>query len=1601
MKDDNNHDSLPEDGTKPDDKSLVDNDLDTKLDAKNLDPKNPDGEDLDVNQADTASSEDLDPAQKDARWLRRWYPLGFVSKIAIVLALILILVMLGAYYAVGTPWGTRLLINAIVQQTGISLTYGKGNLRDGIWVYDLKIPSKPPKNYVEVTVDKAYVKIGWRALIHKQVHLREANINRMVITYKKPPSNKPFDYSRIALPVNLILDDVKANLVRYQQVTRDPIDFKQAHVQNFTWYDTQITVGEGKLAYNNLLSVDKIKGKIDLQQDYPLDVTGLVIVNSLSKVYVDALDTHATGSLKFLTADIKSKYNKSDVTGHVTAQPMDKNAPFNAKLEWKDVLLPYATSQNIHLKNGLATATGVTNNIQLRINADLTAKDIPDGHYQGRGVIANQKLSIEYLTAKVAQGTLTSQGTIDWHDRTRIALMNTGNGFKIRQLLPKDIAPYAPETLTGKLGIVYDVATDKLPMQVRANLRQDDGEIINADIRQAKGNHKPYTIDANWQQLIRHNLPSIGELNSPNGKAQVIFQPADGKRPSSVQAQVNANILKLNQAPSGNYQVNVNKTGQLVDITQLVYQGVAGNLAGNGKIKLASGNQPLAWQINAKTNHLNAHSILNSIPLQDLSGNVVASGTLQQIRQANRAVVTRHDVTINQIDMTGDLLGANNSKKHLALKGTGKVRADLLGNKLSYIAAKFDGSLNAPNVPAGSFKFDIAGTPQQLKINQFSHQGKEGYVNANGSIDMTNGVGWQINADMKNFDASYFVPSLPSQITGTINTDGYWRAGAQYIHIANMNLKGRLKNQPLLATGQLTAKLNLPKDLSSLRQVIENSANSQKYGQIRHLIESLQANNLLVQWGSNRITANGNQNQLVTSVDISTLNQLMPQLKGIVKGGIILTQDNNQALPNIYVDLVGRNISLPNFVVLDAKVTGKLVNLAKSPSQLQLTATGINIANQPLRSVQLYFNGTQDNHTLDVKADSTKGQIQATLKGRIDLAKKQWSGMLGNGQIGTKYAKLQQLQPAQMLFGWQNLNVQMAAHCWQMVGQNGSLCLKNNLVVSNGQGNVDVSVQQIDSQIFSVVMPRDIAWSGKLNGTALVHWQKNQRPSINASFFTDNGVFGTAPQTPEENPTTIAYERISVIARSTAEGLKLRADIKTANGAGNGYLDATVNPYIQSKPISGTIVFQDIDLAVFKPFFPSFERLTGNGLVAGKISGSLMQPKFVGDIELQDAGLSITGVPMRFDKINVLSHVAGNQASIDGSFASAGDGQGTITGTVDWTRELQAKLKLQGKALQVSQPPAISAIINPIFDVIVKPSQRYVNIVGVIDVPRATIRPPETTGNVVSKSPDVNVIDRRLMGQIDDVLKVTQPWNINADVGVDLGDRISFQGFGARLPLAGALHITQRGQGTMKAEGVVQVSRRSKVEVFGQSLTLNFAQVRFNGEVMKPLLNVEAVKDVQGVQVGVKVKGSASEPSITVFNNGGLSEQQAMNALVTGSLNNNSGQNTNEQDFRNRVNNTIAAAGLSYGLSGTRKFTNQIGRAFGLQRLTLDANGSGNDTLVSLTGYITPDLFIRYGVGVFTSQPELSMRYQLTRRLYIEAKSAINNSVDLIYNWRY
>jgi translocation and assembly module TamB len=289
---------------------------------------------------------------------------------------------------------------------------------------------------------------------------------------------------------------------------------------------------------------------------------------------------------------------------------------------------------------------------------------------------------------------------------------------------------------------------------------------------------------------------------------------------------------------------------------------------------------------------------------------------------------------------------------------------------------------------------------------------------------------------------------------------------------------------------------------------------------------------------------------------------------------------------------------------------------------------------------------------------------------------------------------------------------------------------------------------------------------------------------------------------------------------------------------------------------------------------------------------------------------------------------------------------------------------------------------------------------GKVDVPRALISMPEATEPVVGVSSDVRVV-REGQDQLA-ILRAAKPWQIRADIGVSIGNQVIFQGFNSRIPLVGRLNLTQRGLDTaMNASGAIGVSQKVKIEAYGQSLDLNRAIARFNGPVSNPTLDVDANKSVQGSTVGVRVTGTASVPNIQIYNDAGLSEQEALNALVTGRINEGSSSLSNTAGFKSDVNNTIAAAGISMGLGGTRALTNQIGRTFGLSGLALDAQGTGDDTQVSLTGYITPDLFIRYGVGVFTPVNKLTLRYQVNKRLYLEASQALERSLDIFYNWRF
>lgn len=1659
-----------------------------------------------------------DPAQHDARLMRRWYPVGFLVKLLILMASLIVLMLAIFFYAAGTEGGTRLILEKVAAETGVKLEYGQGNLRDGLLLTDIDLQANED---LQILVDKAYVKVGWRALFAKEVHLRDADIGRIEIIDNKLATDEPFAYDTIELPVNLRFDNASINRITYRQVGKQPIRFSNIHATDLTWVGTNIELAQGQLYYSDVLKVEQLRGSIQLQGDYPLDIKSTLTVNPLTQAYIDPLLVSAQGTLKRTVGRISSRYNDAAVQGEFLVQGLDDDAPFQAKLHWDDIQLPYLEEQNIHLHSGVATASGVISNIRLRINSDLSAKDIPSGHYRGRGVIANNQLHIEQLNAATPQGKLNLTGVLDWATAFKADIRVRGSDVALREFVPSDYieyAPYLPNRLNGQLDLLYQDQPVGSEQDIVVKLVQRDGEQLDVHLRQGRQSAKskqaaPWYIDARWQQLRRQQVPDIGSIDSPFGNAKVIV------RGNRLNVSADARVQELNAAPKGDYQVKLQKVGDRIDLNQVNYKGVVGDLSATGQLTLATAQQPLKWQVNASSKQLLPQAYDGSLPVQRLSGFINASGSMRNVtrshaRSRSRISGQQHDIRIVDSDLVAVIDSdiayrssstSTHSGQTVAITGSGDAKLDVINGQLSHFDARFNGNLGAEQLPAGQIKLDVYGTPkyitarqllydgeagllnargsldlrqnmvwlldadmqnldvgyfvpdtpaivsgklvtegswltsssgssgrlgkfavnfngsldteqlpagrlsldasgdaQNIRINTLTHEGEAGQIVASGTVGVADGIRWDINAQMQQFNLGYFVQDMPSRISGSILTHGHWGNHTQSIAIEQMNLSGSIKQQPLHARGKLIAQLRLPKDLPNYLKRMQTQSAEQQYQQVNALVDTLKADNLMLHWGDNLITANGNEQQLIAQVNLTSLHQLSDNLAGKLVGGVTLLQAppsaSRQPLPSIYVDLKAANIALPNLLLTQGHIQGKIVNLAYSPSQLSIRATGLQSGDKVIDAFSADFEGTELNHRLHIDVTKQKIRLAVQLAGGYDRQQQIWRGILSNGKIESPYANLKQLQAAELMANVGSSRLQMAAHCWQTSDNRGKLCLQDKLIASAQAGQVDMVVQNIDTSLFAAFLPDDMSWQALLNGKAKASWQQGKPPTINATLYSDNGKIGML-QDGDSQPVTMSYQRVSLIAVSVANGLKLRTDI-TASRGGHGYADVVIDPYKDSKPIAGALVLEDFNLAVFKPFFPGMRVLEGEANLAGGLGGTLTEPLFYGNFDLSDGRVAMLGLPVNLNDINATAQIRGKTANIEGTFNS-GDGVGELTGTVDWQQELQAKLSIIGERLAIVQPPMLSAEINTDIDVIVQPMRKSVTIEGAVTVPKATIRPPEATEEIVTESDDVVVLDRRMVGNIDEVLAISKPWSINTDIGLDLGDEVVFRGFGAVLPLAGAINVTQQGQSDLRARGVIQVSRRTQVDAFGQQLELNYGQLRFNGSITNPRLSIEAVKEIEGKTVGVRIKGNANEPNIVVFNNAGLTEQQAMNALVTGRLSNTGATQISEEGFKSRVTNTFAAAGLSFGFSGTRDLTNQIGRAFGFQSLTLDASGSQDDTNVNVTGYISPDLYIRYGIGVFTAESELSLRYQLTRRLYIEATSAAENFVDVVYSWKF
>ena len=996
------------------------------------------------------------------------------------------------------------------------------------------------------------------------------------------------------------------------------------------------------------------------------------------------------------------------------------------------------------------------------------------------------------------------------------------------------------------------------------------------------------------------------------------------------------------------------------------YVANKGQLNGSAVIQLPDQKRQLKWNANLKAQDFNPQTIVPAAPVDQLNGSIQANGY---------AKLNQQIIQLNAVDLTGRL-----AQQKETIRLTGKSTAALIfhdekaGGGFKSFAVNYDGSLNASQIEAskGLLKLRVSGTPEFIKIAELKHDGVAGKILASGILNLKNGIGWDINASLVRFKPHYFASNMRGEISGTVKSQGLWSDAMKRIQIQRLNLAGVLNGKPVRGKGNLALVIN-----------------SNQKGFIPQQFE---ANDLFLSYASNQVQASGNAQNLRLKVNAPALYEIYAGLRGRAYGYLNMqVQPRLQASANLAVDDFGLN---DLFSIKKIRVQGQLPTSA-SPTLLVARLDNLRSGTREIQQGEISLAGTRNAHVLKVSAENKLSKFKVQLAGGFN-AQNNWLGQIQQGDFDSLRTRLVQRQNASIIYTSAQSDLFIGAHCW--MSQQSELCFDQPIRVSPNRGSVSFISRNLDLNDFAAFMPEGLAITGKVNGYAKASWAKGARPKIDARLLTRNGVLGLAAEDPQYLGSTMKYDEVSLIAKSVAEGLQIRLDTK-APDIGTGYANVIIDPYKDNKPMRGEIAFNQVQLKILKPFIQDVRSMGGTLSYAGKISGTLTAPLLNGELRLKDGSISMISLPVNLTNIQLYSSIRQNNATINGAFNS-GQGAGQLTGDIDWKDEPRIQLQLKAKNLLIRQAPLITALVTPELNLDVLPFKKRLSLTGSVDIPRALISMPEATAPVVNVSSDVRIVhegDNQL-----EILKSARPWDIRADIAVSLGKQVIFQGFNSRIPLIGRLNLSQRGLETaMRANGAIGVPQRVKIEAYGQSLDLNRAIARFNGPLANPTLDVDANKLVQGSTVGFRVTGTAAGPNIQIYNDAGLSEQEALNALITGRINEGSSALSQTEGFKSDVNNTIAAAGISMGLGGTRALTNQIGRTFGLSGLALDAQGTGDDTQVSVTGYITPDLFIRYGVGVFTPVNKLTLRYQMNQRLYLEASQSLERAIDIFYNWRF
>ncbi|WP_062263858.1 translocation/assembly module TamB domain-containing protein [Endozoicomonas arenosclerae] len=833
------------------------------------------------------------------------------------------------------------------------------------------------------------------------------------------------------------------------------------------------------------------------------------------------------------------------------------------------------------------------------------------------------------------------------------------------------------------------------------------------------------------------------------------------------------------------------------------------------------------------------------------------------------------------------------------------------------------------------------GSLEHIAIQRLYLSTPQGNAEVTGRFDWTHGIAWSGKVNLETLDTGTFLPDYPGMLDGVLESNFSLEGNAWHLIVSKMDISGTLRDKPVSLSGTL--------DVNSLFKWEVDRFNAEV--------------------GENSLSAHGHLDEqwnIEASINASKLAELYPGLKGELTGSVNITGSKEQ--PHLNFQLTSPSVHYLDTTIKGLSAKGDIDKKEQIIGQGRINLEALTQGSQTLNDILLEARGNEQQHEARLTTQGKELKSIISVKGSYSHEK--WQGQLTRSDLNTRFGDWSLKRPVDITAT--PASASFSQFCLQ--SSPSSICIQSSQL-SKDAGQLSFTIDQLAPERFKAFFPARFDWQAFLSSEGEVSWKDNQ-PELTLKL-------SSTPGTLQAYDLSGDYRQLSVEASIANNQLRSSLNF-LSDKLGHSSLSVAVDDLQDQKNLSGQLNIDQLLLEIFAPFMPEVSDLNGTFSAKGRLAGTLTQPLFYGRLAIENGYANTTREIVSVSELNTYLNVNGDSGTVEGKM-QVGQGSLNLGGKLDW-KDLQnpsGTISLEGQNLDVKYPGIGEIRVSPKLKLALS---EQIELTGIINIPWSRIDINSLPESAVSVSDDVVVIRK---GQTSELHEEASK-RFSMKVRIALGDDIRLDAYGLKTKLAGHLDLLQLPNKPLEGHGTIKLIE-GRYRQLGQDLLIKEGKIIFQGPIDTPYLLVNAIRNPDtiedNVEVGINVSGPVTKPEWTVYSSPEMPQQEQISYLLRG------------KGLEGGDSSSAQAMLVGIGVSQFGGIATSIGETFGFTDVSLDTEGSGEDTQVTIGGYIAPGLRLQYGAGVFSSVSEVKVRYELMPRLYLQVVSGLAQAVDIFYRF--